>query len=144
MKINEKIKAILEYFYKTRGVGHTKVTTSLAPPDLDYKVLFHSERMARQYKNGVTLHELEGRNTPLVLDNFMVTQLLEESIKKIEFLERQNETLSGFLNQISFIAKGYQAYNGQVIPTIQTQKQQAHDNARREKGDASPQSPLLW
>lgn len=92
--VKDTLNQLLQYYQATRGVGHTLAALGKPTPD---RPLF----LSHVYKNNIieygkvpisftNLKEtLRGQRAPLIIDHFALTIIFEESLRKIEELERR-------------------------------------------------------
>lgn len=101
MKIEKKLEKLLHYYLATRQVGHTTLMKEGTNHyDKDFFVLTmnmkHGDAIELNPKNIISwenLDKLHGHNRPLAIDNGLMTELLIDTILRIEALEEENKKL---------------------------------------------------
>jgi len=97
MKTKEKLEILRNYYYSTRGKGHTTLMRKGTDNVKDKLVLCYNYQSGEdlRFKNNELiswhgLKKLYGHNKPLAIDNGTMTVILESAIEEIERLEEEN------------------------------------------------------
>jgi hypothetical protein len=104
MKIKETLQTLLNYYERTRGVGHTRVMLEGATNRPEALVVFAYPLQDKiltpgPLKNSQVLSletvttDLLGRGVPLVFDNTGMSELLAQSLEEINRLEAEVQSL---------------------------------------------------
>ena len=112
MNIKNKLEAVLAYYERTRGVGHTQAARACVN-GREALVMCHNQATCGFYANGDDVKHAkacvisrpdvwQGYNLPLVWDNYAIIKLCEDSLEEIEFqkqclrdAQRHSEELRG-------------------------------------------------
>lgn len=116
--MSQKLKAesLLEYYERTRGVGHTKATINGAGSSKSKACLLlavdhkHAKFLRPKVTKGAlvyVMHDLSvaaDRRQPILLDNFTIITVLEEAVAEVKRLRLSEFQLSSKLKRIAEIA----------------------------------------
>jgi hypothetical protein len=107
MKLEKKLQTLLDYFYSTRGIGHSKALQGL--PEGTH-VLCETKAQAERFPNGCTyedVHYWAGHSVPLALDNHTVMELALEARDKIASLELYVQRRDALLERMATVIEDY-------------------------------------
>jgi hypothetical protein len=116
--ILNKLHNILEYYYRARQVGHTKLILNAADciknADATVVIAQHIDREALDIPKDVKTVTIDEFNTrmlgvysPIIFDNHAIVSLLGESVREIRQQQRRAELAEHQLKKISEMAAVY-------------------------------------